>query len=186
MYHKSTGPHHVEIIQTPSDYTKLSTSPPYPQVVYLHGSVEHYTDKNTIDEINKQLDAVLVSKFLPLLRDHPLVVIGYRGAESSVMRHLLINHAADASNYRHGIYWCSRDYKTEKSDNLTQLVHELAGEIQTNFQVVPIDGFDEVMNHLRRYIDQQPDSHQTQRAIVPEELTSHPYGFTDAHKCQPG
>ena len=168
-------PHHVEIIQTPSDYTKLSTSPPYPQVVYLHGSVEHYTDKNTIDEINGQLDAVLVSKLLPLLRDHPLVVIGYRGAESSVMRHLLIDHAGDASNYRHGIYWCSRDYKGEKSDNLTQLVHELAGEIQTNFQVVPIDGFDEVMTHLRRYIDQQPDSHQTQRTIVTEELTSHPY-----------
>ena len=168
-------PHHVEIIQTPSDYTKLSTSPPYPQVVYLHGSVEHYTDKNTIDEINGQLDAVLVSKLLPLLRDHPLVVIGYRGAESSVMRHLLIDHAGDASNYRHGIYWCSRDYKTEKSDNLTQLIHELAGEIQTNFQVVPIDGFDEVMNHLRRYIDQQPDSHQTQRTVITEKLTSHPY-----------
>ena len=168
-------PHHVEIIQTPSDYTKLSTSPPYPQVVYLHGSVEHYTDKNTIDEINEQLDAVLVSKLLPLLRDHPLVVIGYRGAESSVMRHLLINHAADVSNYRHGIYWCSRDYKGEKSDNLTQLVHELAGEIQTNFQIVPIDGFDEVMDHLRRYIDQQLDSHQTPRTIVAEELTSHPY-----------
>ena len=168
-------PHHVEIIQTPSDYTKLSTSPPYPQVIYLHGSVEHYTDKNTIDEINEQLDAVLVSKLLPLLRDHPLVVIGYRGAESSVMRHLLINHAADVSNYRHGIYWCSRDYKGEKSDNLTQLVHELAGEIQTNFQIVPIDGFDEVMNHLRRYIDQHPDSHQTQRTIVAEELTSRPY-----------
>ena len=168
-------PHHVEIIQTPSDYTKLSTSPPYPQVIYLHGSVEHYTDKNTIDEINEQLDAVLVSKLLPLLRDHPLVVVGYRGAESSVMRHLLINHAGDVSNYRHGIYWCSRDYKGEKSDNLTQLVHELAGEIQTNFQVVPIDGFDEVMNHLRRYIDQQPDSHQTQRTIVTEELTSPPY-----------
>ena len=168
-------PHHVEIIQTPSDYTKLSTSPPYPQVIYLHGSVEHYTDKNTIDEIKEQLDAVLVSKLLPLLRDHPLIVIGYRGAESSVMRHLLINHAGDASNYRHGIYWCSRDYKAEKSDNLTQLVHELAGEIQTNFQIVSIDGFDEVMNHLRRYIDQHPDSHQTQRTVVTEELASHPY-----------
>ena len=168
-------PHHVEIIQTSSDYTKLSTSPPYPQVIYLHGSVEHYTDKNTIDEINEQLDTALLSKLLPLLRDHPLVVIGYRGAEPSVMRHLLINHAGDASNYRHGIYWCSRDYKAEKSDNLTQLVQELAGEIQTNFQVVPIDGFDEVMNHLWRHILQQPDSHQMQRTVVNEELTSHPY-----------
>ena len=168
-------PHYVEIIQTPSDYTNLSTNPQYPQIVYLHGSVEHYTDKNTLDETNEELNETLVSRLMPLLRDHPLVVIGYRGTEPSVMRHLLIKHARDASSYRHGIYWCSRDYKGEKSDNLTQLVHELAGEIQTNFQVVPIDGFDEVMNHLRRHIDQQPDSYQTQRTIVPEELTSHPY-----------
>ena len=168
-------PHHVEIIQTPSDYTKLSTSPPYPQIIYLHGSVEHYTDKNTIDEIDEQLDAGLVSKLLPLLRDHPLVVIGYRGAEPSVMRYLLINQAREASNYRHGIYWCSRDSKAEKSDNLTQFVHELAGEIQTNFQVVPIAGFDEVIDDLWRYILQQPDSHQTQRAVVREGSTSHPY-----------
>ena len=167
--------HYVEIIQTVSDYTKLSTSPLYPQIIYLHGSVEHYTDKNTTDEIDEQLDVALVSKLLPLLRDHPLVVIGYRGAELSVMRHLLINHAKEVSNYRHGIYWCSRDYKAEKSDNLTQLVHELAGEIQTNFQVVPIAGFDEVMDDLWRHILQQPDSHQTQRTTVNEGSTLHPY-----------
>ena len=168
-------PHHFEIIQTPSDYTKLSTSPQYPQVIYLHGSVEHYTDKNTIAEIDKQLDDELVSKLLPLLSDHPLVVIGYRGAEPSVMEHLLINHAGKASNYRHGIYWCSRDYKAEKSDNLTELVHALAGEIQANFHVVPIDGFDEVMNDLWGHILRQPDSPQTQRTVVNEELTSPPY-----------
>ena len=177
-------PHHVEIIQTPSDYTKLSTSPQYPQVIYLHGSVGHYTDKNTIAEINEQLDDELVSKLLPLLSDHPLVVIGYRGAESSVMEHLLINHAGKASNYRHGIYWCSRDYNAEKSDNLTKRVHKLAGEIQTNFHVVPIDGFDEVMNDLWQHILRQPDSPQTQRTVVNEELTSPPYDLrmlTDAN-----
>jgi predicted HTH transcriptional regulator/NAD-dependent SIR2 family protein deacetylase len=168
-------PHHVEIIQTPSDYTKLSTSPPYPQIVYLHGSVENYTDKNTIDEIDEQLDDSLVSRLLPLLRDHPLVVIGYRGAEPSVMQHLLINHAKEASNYRHGIYWCSRDYKEDRHDSLTHLVHELAEEIQTNFQVVPIAGFDEVMDDLWQYMLQQPDSHQIQRTVASEESTSHPY-----------
>ena len=71
-------PHHIDIIQTPSDYTKFSTSPKYPQHVFLHGSVDHYTDKNIVDEVQR-LDADLVRMIAPLLRDHPLIVVGYRG-----------------------------------------------------------------------------------------------------------
>ena len=168
--------HHLEIIQTPSDYTKLSTSPPYPQIIYLHGSVEHYTDKNTITEVNEALDADLVSKLLPLLRDHPLIVIGYRGAEPSVMEHLLINNAAAAENYRNGIYWCALDYKEDQHDSLTHLVHELAEEIQGNLQIVPINGFDEVLDALWQHVRrQQPDYHQTQITEMPEVLPELPY-----------
>jgi predicted HTH transcriptional regulator/NAD-dependent SIR2 family protein deacetylase len=168
--------HHLEVIQTKSDYTKLSTSPQYPQIIYLHGSVEHYTDKNTLAEINGELDVDLVSELLPLLRDHPLIVIGYRGAEPSVMKHLLINHAEAADNYRNGIYWCTRNYKEDRHDSLTHLVHELAEEIQGNLQVVPIDGFDEVMDALWQHVrKQQPDYHQTQITAVPEALPELPY-----------
>ena len=35
------------------DYTKFTTDPQYPQLVYLHGSVDHYTDKNLIDEVQR-------------------------------------------------------------------------------------------------------------------------------------
>ena len=163
--------HHLEVIQTKSDYTKLSTSPQYPQIIYLHGSVEHYTDKNTLAEINGELDVDLVSRLLPILRDHPLIVIGYRGAEPSVMKHFLINHAEAADNYRNGIYWCTRNYKEDRHDSLTHLVHELAEDIQGNLQVVPIDGFDEVMDTLWQHVrKQQPDYHQTQITTVPEAL----------------
>lgn len=168
-------PHHFEIIQTPSDYTKLSTNPQYPQIVHLHGSVEHYTDKNTITEVNEELDEDLVSILLPLLRDHPLVVIGYRGAEPSVMQHLLINHAAAVDNYRHGIYWCALDYDEKSLDSLTPLVHELAEEIQGNFHIVPIDGFDEVMGILWEQARQQSDFRQIQTATTAKALTSRPY-----------
>ena len=170
-------PHHIEVIQTTSDYTKLSTSLPYPQLVYLHGSVEHYTDKNTIAEINEGLHPDLVSKVMPLLRDHPLIVVGYRGAEPSIMKHLLIDNAVEAEGYRHGIYWCARNY-TEDSDSLTPFVHELAGEIQANFQVVPIDGFDEVMEDLWHHVQQQvQDYHQPQVHAVTEESPLLPYDF---------
>ena len=134
-------PHHIEVIQTPSDYTKFSTSPQYPQAVYLHGSVDHYTDQNIIDEV-QALDPTLVYMITPLLRDHPLIVVGYRGAEPSVMKHLLLDSAANAHGYRHGIFWCKM--RGDKADDLPIFVHDLAREIGTNFTLVDIDGFDEL------------------------------------------
>ena len=159
---------HVNAIQTESDYTKFSTSPQYPQIIYLHGSVEHYTDKNTIGEINEELNPDLTSMLKPLLRDHPLIVIGYRGAESSVMQHLLIKYAEAADNYRNGIYWCSLDYDEKNPDSLAPFVHKLAAQIQRNFQVVRIGGFDEVMDDLSKHIHQQPDYNQPQTPTVTE------------------
>ena len=166
---------HVDVIQTASDYTKLSTSPRYPQIVYLHGSVENYNDKNTLTE-TAHLDEALVSRLIPFLRDHPLVVIGYRGVESSVMRHLLINNAAAAENYRNGIYWCALDYKKESPNALAPFVHELAGETQRAFHVVPIDGFDSVMGELTDYvIHQQIDSTHVQATMQSEEAAIRSY-----------
>ena len=167
----NSRPHHVSVIQTKSDFTKISTSPSYPQIIYLHGSIEHYTDKNNLAEI-ETLDEDLISRLLPLLRDHPLIVIGYRGGEPSVMKHLLINHADEAEGYRHGIYWCVRNYNEEDFDSLTQFVNDLAGKIQGNFQIVNIKGFDEIMDELWDYVqNQQLDSYQTQIISNPEELT---------------
>lgn len=168
--------HHVDVIQTTSDYTQLSTDPANPQIVYLHGSVEHYTDKNSLAEIERKLDEALVSKLVHLLRDHPLIVIGYRGAEPSVMKHLLINHIDEAEGYRHGIYWCAHNYEEEVSDNLPELVHELAGGIQGNFQIVPIVGFDEVMEELWEHVSQQQFDAEWQRtASHSEESPALPY-----------
>ena len=167
--------HHVDVIQTASDYTKLSINPRYPQIVYLHGSVENYNDRNTLTE-TADLDEVLVSRLIPFLRDHPLVVIGYRGAEPSVMRHLLIKNAAAAENYRNGIYWCALDYKEEGPDTLAPFVHELAGETQRAFHVVPIDGFDSVMDKLTDYvIHQQIDSTHVQATMQSEESAVRSY-----------
>ena len=171
--------HHTDVIQTKSDYTRLSTAPGNPQIVYLHGSVEHYTDKNSLDEIEGPLDKELVSRLVPLLRDHPLIVIGYRGAEPSVMEHLLINHIEETEGYRHGIYWCVRNYREEALDSLPQPVHELAGGIQGNFQIVPIAGFDEVMEELWEHVSQQQfDAEGTRMASGTEKTVSQPYDLS--------
>jgi hypothetical protein len=147
-------PHYLDLIETTSDYIKLSTSPQHPQLVYLHGSVRHYTDRNIVDEVQR-LDGKLVPMLVPLLRDHPLIVVGYRGAEPSIMNHLLLEHAEAADYYRHGIYWCM--LKSERVDDLAPPVHDLARTIGKNFQIVPIDGFDELMEELwARYQGAQP------------------------------
>ncbi len=169
--------HHIDVVQTPSDFSIISTSSQRPQLIYLHGSVQHYTDKNTLAEVNEELNPNLVARLIPLLRDHPLIIIGYRGAEPSIMRHLLIDNAAAADGYRHGIYWCSRNYIEGDSDNFPSLVQALAGEIQTNFQVVSIDGFDEVMCTLWQHVHQQGTDYQPQIPSVSEELSLLPFDF---------
>ena len=76
-------PHHIVEIRTPSDWTRFSVSPSHPQLVYVHGSVEHYSDMNLPREV-KTLNPNVVETLRPLLRDHPLVVVGYRGMEESI------------------------------------------------------------------------------------------------------
>lgn len=134
-------PHFLNVIKTPSDYTKFSTSPAYPQLVYLHGSVEHYSDRNLLEEVQR-LDQALVDMLVPSLRDHPLFVVGYRGGEPSIMEHLLLGNSGACNDFRHGIYWCLLE---GDANNLTLLTRSLAERIGTNFQLVYIKGFDELL-----------------------------------------
>lgn len=140
-------PHYIHTVQVPSDDTRFSTAGEHPQLVFLHGSVDHYTDQNRVEEIQHLRDG-LVPLLVPLLRDRPLIVVGYRGAEPSVMRHLLIDSAERAGHYRRGVYWCTRDggpAETFDAGDLHPLVHDLARTIGGNFNVVPIEGFDELV-----------------------------------------
>jgi NAD-dependent SIR2 family protein deacetylase len=140
---------HCEEIKTPSDYAMFDTAPAVPQVIYLHGSVDHYSDKNLVDE-TQRLDEDLVALLSPMLRDHPLVVVGYRGAEPSVMRHLLIQQAEICMKYRRGIYWCFRKGNDALAESA--LLRELQSLIGSNLQLVEIEGFDELMSAVDRRV----------------------------------
>lgn len=139
--------HHVDEIITAGDYTLFATSPRYPQIVYLHGSINHYTDRNILRE-TQQLDCQLVELLRPLLRDRPLVVVGYRGTERSVMHHLLTEQAEYCGKFRHGVYWCH----LPGSDPLAEskLLAIVQATIGSNLQFVEIDGFDELMVELEQ------------------------------------
>ncbi len=118
----------------------FNTAPQDPQIIFLHGSVSHYTDKNLTAEV-QSLDAELVERLRPLLRDHPIIVVGYRGGETSVMSDLFLS-SAGSNGFLHGVYWCT--HGAAPADGLSPLVTQLADAIGTNFQLVPIAGFDDL------------------------------------------
>lgn len=159
----------------------FSTNPAYPQILYLHGSVLQYTDKNSLSQI-ETLDPAFPALLQPLLRDHALVVVGYRGMEPSIMRHLLIEQAERCGNYREGVYWCHLSDSNPLQESA--LLGELAGQIGTNLQLVQIDGFDELMRVLER--SSHPDARelwQVQAASRedPPEYTVHDLRLSDIH-----
>ncbi len=114
------------------------------QIVWLHGRAEQYSDKNLVEEVQK-LDPELVGKLIPLVADSPLVVIGYRGAEPSIMEHFLRDGATQTNNFKNGVYWCLR-----KGEALHPNVEALQRRIGSNFEALEIDGFDELMDQLAR------------------------------------
>lgn len=151
LYHASVQirrPPVLQCVRTPSDLSLFSYTPKYPQLIYLHGSVLHYTDQNLRQEI-QNLNPELSSTLKPLLKDRPLVVVGYRGSEPSVMNNLFLDNLTFTNNFHQGIYWCllRRDVDRIATDDsiLPPLFKELAAKIGNNLQVIPIDGFDELM-----------------------------------------
>lgn len=130
----------IEVIEGPADLVKFSLAPTYPQLVYLHGSVDRYEDRN-LEAETKELDGQMRDAVLPLLRDHPLVVLGYRGTEPSIMQDLLLRGADQVNAYRHGVFWCLRP-----GEDPSQHVLTLADRLKNNFSLVEIAGFDEAMD----------------------------------------
>lgn len=144
-------PHQITSIKTASDLVMFSSSPRDPQLIYLHGSIDHYTDKN-LDEEVRTLDPLIVDRIRPMLMDHPIIVVGYRGNEQSVMDNLFLSQISSAHSFPHGIYWCTRS--ADGADALAPKVKELASGLGGNFTTVPIQGFDqlfskELWGHLR-------------------------------------
>src|SRR5712664_1114133 len=109
------------------------------QVVWLHGKAEQYSDRNLLAE-TQTLDERLVQTLIPLLKDCPLAVIGYRGAEPSITESLLLKHAQDTYDYRNGIYWCVRP-----GEPLHPNVEALRRALSSNFRCLEITGFDELV-----------------------------------------
>lgn len=131
----------AEVNRAPDDFNEFSIFS-RAQIVWLHGKTEQYTDRNLISE-TQELQPELVEKLKPLLESTPLVVVGYRGAENSILKSLL---GPDTGiKFRNGIYWCLR-----KGDTPHPNVEVLASRLGSNFQYLEIDGFDELFVDLNK------------------------------------
>ena len=129
-------------IKIPSDWVQFSVAPSDPQLIHIHGSVEHYSAMHLAEEVHK-MNPETIEKLRPLLRDHPLIVVGYRGMEASVMTDLLYNQSKYTNKFQHGIFWC--DLKRNADEPLAPMVTDLAGHIGANFNRVQIEEFDHLL-----------------------------------------
>jgi len=128
-----------EVNRGPSDYNEFDLFG-RAQIVWLHGKAEQYTDRNLIGETDK-LEDELIGRLAPLLDSTPLIVVGYRGAENSIMSSLL--DGAGARLFRKGVFWCRM-----KSEALHPNAIALKERIGQNFHEIEIDGFDQLFGGL--------------------------------------
>lgn len=133
--------HVAEVNRGPNDFNEFGLYA-RAQIVWLHGKAEQYTDRNLVEE-TQSLDENLVKIVAPLLNATPLIVIGYRGAEPSIMETLLGPSAAQ--HLRHGIFWCYR-----KGESLHPNVEALARRLGSNFEPLEIDGFDQLLSDVNK------------------------------------
>jgi SIR2-like domain len=114
------------------------------QIIWLHGRAEHYSDRNASGETGS-LDEPLISRLRPMLEASPVIVVGYRGSESSIMEGLFRQTNDGRLDFRAGIYWCIRDGETPHPK-----VERLAGRLGSNFRLLKIGGFDELFGELSK------------------------------------
>ena len=138
----------TEINRTADDLVRFNVTNRR-QIVYLHGSVAYYRDKNLLEE-TQRLDERLVRKLRPLLESSPIVVVGYRGAEPSITNHLLGEGIEDSGGYPHGIFWC-----VIPNETIHPNVSQLREKLGDNFSLVEIEGFDELMREVNRELKQE-------------------------------
>jgi hypothetical protein len=133
--------HIAEVNRGPNDYDEFDVFSKC-QIIWLHGKAEQYSDKNAIGEVSI-LDEKLSQLIRPLLRASPIIVIGYRGAEPSVMNGLFGQSGAGRLDFPNGVYWCVRP-----NQPIHERVHALADRLGSNFTFLDIDGFDESLQQV--------------------------------------
>lgn len=149
-------PHIAEVNRGPDDLREFGIFN-RAQIVWLHGKAEQYTDRNLAGEV-EQLDQALVDLLVPMLTDSPLIVVGYRGAEPSIVEHLLGSNAKRTHQFKNGIFWCRLPGEPTHPN-----VEALRRTVGGNFTLLDIEGFDELFEELSLQLADE-DAYQNARS----------------------
>lgn len=106
-------------------------------------ALSNIPDKNAAGEVGVP-DTNLVSLLRPVLDGAPIILIGYRGAEPSIMEGIFAQNKEGWLDFPHGIHIrVHRDGET-----LRPCAESFARRLGTNFRLLKIDGFDELFADL--------------------------------------
>lgn len=115
--------------------SEMRITAPRPKILKLHGDYL-YKVLNTQAEIASQ-DPNMVKQVSRILNEYGLVVVGYGGGDKSIMD-ILSKFSED-----NDLYWCVMR-GSQPSESVKRLLEDKGGFI------VEIEGFDEMMNEVRR------------------------------------
>ena len=138
--------HVHEVNRGPGDYDQFNVYSRC-QIIWLHGRAEQYSDKNAAGETGT-LDKGLTSRVRPMLDASPMIVVGYRGSEPSVMEGLFGQNKEGRLDFPNGVYWCTRH-----GESLHPNVEAFARRLGSNFRLLRIDGFDELFAELQKELE---------------------------------
>jgi hypothetical protein len=116
------------------------------RLIHLHGDFWHGDLVNTPEEFRK-MPEVRYDALRSLLTSQGLVVVGYSGQDSELMK-ALIRAASKTNVLRKGLFWCIR-----KSDKPSPLVRELLQTCGDRGNLVTIDGFDDLMVEVEQALN---------------------------------
>jgi tetratricopeptide (TPR) repeat protein len=111
-----------------------------PKILKLHGDYLYSALKNTGTELAAQ-DPNMIRQLRQVLSEYGLIVVGYGGGDKSVMQAL-----SEISN-KQDLYWCVHRGEKQINKDVEQLLRKKRGYL------VEIDGFDEMMNEVRRVVE---------------------------------
>lgn len=111
-----------------------------PKILKLHGDYLYSALKNTGTELAAQ-DPNMIRQLRQVLSEYGLIVVGYGGGDKSVMQ------ALSEMSERQDLYWCVRRGEKQLHEDVGELLREKGGYL------VEIDGFDEMMNEVRRVVE---------------------------------
>lgn len=116
-------------------------------LIALHGDYRYDRIKNTSGE-TQTLQTELCTALMSRLRSQPIIVLGYGGRDESIMSTLEGAYRGTCSGG--GIYWCVKGNETV-SPRISGLI-EMARKNGFSGNLIEIDGFDDFMLRLGRYI----------------------------------